>query len=163
MLETNESIFDLIGCVEAICVPTNGIVKKDGTAVMGAGLAKKFALRWPEIPAILGEQLKIGGNMPYSIGLVTTDDFIKTPILYDKVNDFSMVFSFPTKNHFKDPADLFLIKKSAQLMKNFADALGLELIAIPKVGTGLGGLSWEGLVKPCLDKILDDRFCVAVI
>ena len=46
----------------AICIPTNGIVKANGHAVMGTGIAKICAVRYPEAPAILGNCLNQSGN-----------------------------------------------------------------------------------------------------
>ena len=40
MKEVKGNIFNYIGIADAICVTTNGIVKKDGSLVMGAGIAK---------------------------------------------------------------------------------------------------------------------------
>ena len=47
---------------EVIAIPTNGIVKSNGDAVMGAGLAKDAASRFPDLPKWLGDRLKQFGN-----------------------------------------------------------------------------------------------------
>ena len=45
-----------------IVVPTNGIVKEDGEAVMGRGLALQAKVKFPEMPSELGMSLKECGN-----------------------------------------------------------------------------------------------------
>ena len=66
----------------ALCVTTNGMVKANGQAVMGAGrkrsfpvvegsdrrlrlCAKAFTKIYPQLPAILGQRLACGGNQVY--------------------------------------------------------------------------------------------------
>lgn len=122
-----------------LVIPTNGIRKENGEAVMGAGLAKEAAERYPDLPRLLGERLKIG-NYIY---------FFHT----------YKVVTFPTKNHWKDPSDLELIIKSAvQLLKDMQAfrRQGRDVkFYLPKIGCGLGGLEWHnvwGAVRPYLDE-----------
>lgn len=168
MIEIEENILNLTEQFDAICIPTNGVVKKNGLAVMGAGLARVCAEKWPETPKILGECLTLGPNVPYQIGFVTVDgDFkrdvfvmeeLKTDYLA-KVTNGCFIFSFPTKNNFKDPSIVELIKESCHFMTNFANQLKMSRIALPRVGCGLGGLDYQKVVKPIL-RTLDDRFYV---
>lgn len=59
-----KNIFDEQG--DAVCVTTNGIVKANGEAVMGAGIAKE-ANRY-NLARELGTRLRAGGNHCYMIG-----------------------------------------------------------------------------------------------
>ncbi len=159
MQESFDDLFDLTTHVDAICIPTNGIVKKSGEAVMGAGVAKLCAVKWPQTQYILGEFLTEGKNLPYQLGMVNKlGEFWTKLTVEDKNSHICRVFSFPTKHHFKDNSDLELIKRSCQQMVIFATALKMDFIALPRVGAGLGGLSWENEVRPAISKILDDRF-----
>jgi hypothetical protein len=125
----------------ALVVPTNGIVKANGEAVMGAGLAKQTALRYPYLPKQLGHFINEFGNHVHPI------------------SDTPLIFSFPTKNHYKDDSDLELIERSANelvVKTKFTD----KKILIPRVGCGLGKLKWSD-VKPVLESILvDDKFII---
>lgn len=47
---------------DAICVTTNGVTRSDGRAVMGAGVARIAADRYPGIDKVLGLQIIAGGN-----------------------------------------------------------------------------------------------------
>lgn len=135
MREATGNLFEFDGIR---CVPTNGVRKKNGDAVMGAGLAKAVAGDMPHVPSLLGEHLRVWGNIP----CVLEDRWV----------------SFPTKTHWRSPSDLVLIEDSAFALQSIADELGWGRVALPHVGCGLGGLSWENEVRPSLESILDDRF-----
>src|SRR5690349_11360263 len=44
------------------CIPTNATYRRDGRAVMGAGLAKELVEKFPGIDRELGTMLKIHGS-----------------------------------------------------------------------------------------------------
>jgi hypothetical protein len=46
----------------AVCVTTNGVVKKDGRAVMGAGVALQATKEYLGCDMVLGQKLKLFGN-----------------------------------------------------------------------------------------------------
>lgn len=143
MRERIGDIWSAIGVANAICIPTNGIVEKEGSLIMGAGLAKDAAIRFPGIPKTLGQKVERGGNKPYICGV--------------KIGTW--LVSFPTKEHYKDPSNIFLIRSSAKELVRLAKTHNWEYIALPKVGCGLGGLKWED-VKIALQSIFDDRFVI---
>lgn len=106
------------------CIPTNGCLKRNKQAVCGKGLAKDAADRFPQFPVLLGESIRNQGN---------------------KLAIFSEIklIAFPTKYHWKDKADIELIKTSMQQLVEFANKLPIEdLILLPRPGCGLGGLEW---------------------
>lgn len=143
MLIVNKDIFASTGEYDAIAVTTNGIVKSNGRLVMGAGIAKQFAIRYPTLPSVLGEKVKHYGNIPFLI----------------KEKGVS-ILSFPTKNHYSEKSSLELIESSAKKIKNLADKFYWTKVAIPAPGVGLGGLSWKKEVQPLLSPIFDDRFII---
>lgn len=161
MRELTEDLFYLTDEFDAICITTNAIVKKDGRAVMGGGCALECAKRWPETPAILGDLLLTAQrNIPFQLGVVGAQGIFSASVNVedDELKAVCRVFSFPTKNHYKDKSDLGLIKESCRYMIEFANLLGMEYIAIPRPGAGLGGLDWKTDVKPAIKDMLDDRF-----
>jgi hypothetical protein len=125
---------------DATLVTTNGVLKKDGTLVMGAGVALQAALRNPYIPKILGKHVSENGNIPLYI-------------------PEAKIISFPTKHHWKDNSDIDLIIKSANLIVSIVNEHNLKSIVSSKPGCGLGGLNWEE-VKSHLENIFDDRFTI---
>lgn len=138
MIEKIGNIWDFPA--DATCVTTNGIVKKNGDLVMGAGIALEAKLKYPILPTILGGLVKSFGNHCFHIPKLK-------------------IISFPTKNHFKDNSTLELIEESASILKSLTDMDKLNIVALPRPGCGLGNLKWEN-VKPILEKYLDDRFFV---
>jgi hypothetical protein len=121
-----------------IAVTTNDRIKNNGCLVMGAGIAKQAATRYPELPKRLAKHVKECGNIPkicHDIGIV----------------------SFPTKYDWKNPSDIDLIKQSANvLMQQIPKG---KTVAMSRPGCGNGNLEWSD-VKTILEPILDDRFII---
>lgn len=141
-----ENIFELTA--DAICVTTNGIVKSNGDLVMGAGIAKE-ANGLFHVARILGQNVRQSGNHVYACGHVKYDD-----------NEFELV-SYPTKHDWRDPSDMDLIRQSAKELKALADRRSWNVIVIPPVGCGLGGLDINDVAYE-LNQILDNRFIMYV-
>lgn len=132
---------------DAVCVTTNGMTKNNGDAVMGAGIARSFAEKYPSLPKTLGEKLRTEGNHVHDIATITN--------AYREQH----IVSFPTKHHWKNDSDIALIKQSAEELKALADKNNWTCIYLPRPGFGCGRLSWL-YVKPVIANILDDRFIV---
>ena len=151
----NYNIFDLpkqqqITIVnEAICITTNGIVKKDGKAVMGKGIALDADIHF-HLSDKLGQYLNQYGNRAFNLGV------------YERYYSKYRVFSFPTKHHWKEDSDITLICKSAEQLVEMCNKFYITKCYIPPVGCGCGKLNWENIVKPWLSQILDDRFIVVL-
>lgn len=129
---------------EAICIPTNGMIKKDGNAVMGKGVAL-YADRQYQLGKKLAEHLVKNGNVP---GILANDQNVH-------------IISFPTKNNWADDSDIELIKQSAEHLVKIADENNLKSIYLPKIGCGCGRLDWDA-VKSVISDIFDDRFTIVI-
>lgn len=145
---SNGDIFDLPQNEEAICITTNGIVKANGQAVMGAGIAKQ-ADQFFHLSNLLGKYLKQYGNRAFNLGSWKRQN-----------GNVFTVFSFPTKHDWKDDSDITLICKSAEQLIQMCDKFGITKCYLPPVGCGCGNLNYQTIVKPWLEQILDDRFVV---
>lgn len=145
MLTTVGDLFNPPPEVDAICIPTNGVVKKDNRLVMGAGVAKIARDKFPLIDAEFGFWVNDNGNIPATYKYSELD---------------YRVISFPTKHHWKDKSSIQLITNSAHNLNEIAAFYELEIVWLPAVGCGLGGLDWEPQVGPILSTILDNRFSV---
>ena len=153
MLEITGNIFDQnswsrkpITPEIALCVTTNGVIKANGQAVMGAGMAKAFAMIYPQLPAILGQKLAHSGNQ---VHYLLTDGDVH-------------IMSFPTKHHWRDFSDLSLIKNSAQTLAKLAVIRPECTFVLTEPGCGLGGLSWS-VVRNSIATILPDNCWVVSI
>ncbi len=150
-LRGNYNIFELPRNGEALCVTTNGIVKADGHAVMGAGIAKQ-ANDMLHLSARLGSYINQYGNRAFNLGQYQR-------CYLNDVATFT-VFSFPTKHHFRLDSDINLICKSAEQIVEMCDKFGITKCYLTPPGCGCGNLNYEATVKPWISQILDDRFVV---
>ena len=129
-----------------LIIPTNGIVKQNGEAVMGAGLAKQAAKRYPNLPRQLGTHLKIGN------GIYFFPEY--------------QVVTFPTKNHWKDKSDINLIMRSATELAKAITTFRYQQrefqFYVPQVGCGLGGLNWADVYR-AIGPILTDPMIIFVV
>ncbi len=103
------------------CVTTNGIINARGYAVMGRGVALQASNLYPELKSHLGSALRDRGNKVYYWP------------------DYRIV-TFPVKNHWKQDADLQLIKKSAKELLVMTLYNNWQRVILPAPGTGNGRL-----------------------
>ncbi len=117
---------------------------------LGTGLALKISRRWPEIQAEFKRfarsgRFKGGGlwahtgvnGGPGVIYLATQPDMYHATMPY--------------------------LRKSLRRLRKWAAGSQVSAVALPKIGAGLGKLSWEDQVKPLFVEILtesDTRFVV---
>jgi hypothetical protein len=124
---------------DAYCITTNGFVKKNGEAVMGAGCALEAKQRYEWLPLKLGKSISCYGNHVFEFGdgLVT----------------------FPVKHKWFEKADMLLIQKSAVQLMELVEGSGWKKVILPRPGCGNGRLKWDD-VKAVLTPILDERIYI---
>ena len=148
------NIFELPQNGEAVCVTTNGIVKSDGTAVMGAGIARE-ANHYFNLAPKLGKYITQYGNRAFNLGL-----YQRCPTDCPKAEVIFTIFSFPTKHDWRNDSDITLICRSAEQLMEMCDKFGVTKCYLTPPGCGCGKLNWKNTVKPWLSQILDDKFVV---
>ena len=151
------NIFLLPKGPEAAVVTTNGMVRKDGLAVMGAGIAKYARDNLRGIDSVLGTLLSRNGNHAYFLGGFA-DDHRRERSLPATV----FVLSMPTKRDWREKSDPYLIRQSAAELVAVADSNRIEKIYLPAPGCSNGGLDYGRQVRPVIRNILDDRFTVCL-
>ncbi|MCV0439707.1 MAG: hypothetical protein K5880_13860 [Hydrogenophaga sp.] len=125
-----------------VVVPTNTCVRQDNKAVMGAGMAKDAADRYPGLAENLGVH----------IGKFDSRLYVSNPVI-----------CLPTKHNWRNPSKIEFVEQGcyelldlARILSSVGDA---RPILLPQLGCGLGGLNWERQVRPLVDSILEgDRF-----
>lgn len=143
-----------------IVIPTNQGWKKDSTNVMGKGLARQAAERYPSLPLLLGTYCK-------------ERKFYATtwPVeVYSHVTgEVQLLLCFPTKPlmpqapqfSWHGKASVALVKKSLATLALLASTdprlIREEAIYLPLVGCGEGELE-EETVLPLLQEALSDKF-----
>lgn len=142
---------------QAAVVTTNGVIRKDGSAVMGAGIAKYARDNFSGIATMLGAMLKSHGNHAYFMG-----GWADTNRTAKGLPATVFVVTMPTKHDWRDPSDLDLIRRSARELCGIADRNNLNKIYMPMPGCANGMLDYAAQVRPAIRGILDDRFTVCV-
>jgi hypothetical protein len=137
---THNTVYD------AICCTTNTTLKSNCDLVMGAGIAKLFAEKFPTLPKVWGNRIK---HDLHSHGFMAT------------WSPFAWLVAFPTKQAWQQDSTLARIEKSTKILVATTNILMWQRVLLPKPGCSNGGLDWELQVKPILEEILDDRFVVA--
>jgi len=124
-----------------LCVTTNGDVNMNGRAVMGRGVALQVRNRIPGIDQVLANRIKEEEG-PFTGFLDNT------------------IYSFAVKYHWSQKASLELIKESAIILQDDAEANPEKIFILPRPGCGNGHLIWRDVnevIKPILG---DNIICV---
>lgn len=146
---------------DAVCVTTNGIIRKDGKAVMGAGIAKYARDTFRGTDRKLGEYIKKFGNRACALGWQPVITAAQDHSGWMPARMF-MMLSFPTKHDWKDDSDPELIRASCRQVMDLADEHYLDTVYMPCPGCANGHLDYVRDVRPILTEELDNRFMVCI-
>jgi O-acetyl-ADP-ribose deacetylase (regulator of RNase III) len=105
--------------------------------VMGKGLALQIKNAFPDVFSDYARACKQG---TVEVGRMHVVKRTEPP---------SFVINFPTKKHWRNPSKLEYIQSGLADLVRQVRKLGIESIAIPPLGCGLGGLDWNE-VKPLI-------------
>lgn len=122
------------------CITTNATVSRDGTLVMGAGIAKILSEKAPGISRAAGRLIEEDDNLHY--GLLVIEYGIQ------------LVGLFQTKVEFWKKSRLSLIQNSIKKLVEWCREHQWCVVNLNFPGIGCGGLS-EGEVKPLLRELPD--------
>lgn len=122
-----------------IVITTSGSLTRHGLAVLGNGVTRQAAGRYPWLAEKLGRFLGDKGNHVFDLGCG--------------------IVSFPVEETAWSQPDLRIIARSAAELRDLADAAGWQRIVVPRPGCGGGGLSWKD-VKSLLAPWFDSRFII---
>lgn len=101
--------------------------------VMGRGIALQFKKAWPEnfkvyAKACTQDKVQPGSMFIFETGQLTNPKYI---------------VNFPTKRHWRGASKIKDIEHGISALARDIKELGIKSIAIPPLGSGLGGLDWE--------------------
>lgn len=120
------SIFD--SGADALVNPVNTV------GVMGAGLAKQFRVRWPDMFQHYKRACRDGEIKPGKIWVY--------PTLNHSGRGARYIVCLPTKRHWRDNTPFEYIVWGLSSLAEMVPDLGVSSLAVPAVGCGLGGLPW---------------------
>ena len=109
--------------------------------VMSAGLARQFKARYPEMFQHYRADCRSG---KVRIGEVN---------LYP-VPGGKTVVNLPTKIEWQNPSNIDYVAWGLTTLREAVQAQGIETVAVPPLGCGLGGLEWTK-VQPIIVRLLD--------
>ncbi|MCI0446615.1 hypothetical protein L0152_25850 [bacterium] len=121
-------------------VTTNSFVRRDGSLVMGRGAALQAAQGFPELPYVAGQKVL------WRSGHLSRYGWLYLPELN--------IGLFQVKRHWKDNAELRLIKRATEDLCEFMQRHSDISVALNFPGIGNGRLSFD-LVKPIVESLPD--------
>lgn len=142
MIYLDRLLFEIDAC--AHCVTTNGLVNKDGRAIMGRGCALSAKRKYPGIDINLAKHIGKHGNVP--------------GIIYNN----PVIISLPSKHVWYGTGDVDLIENSLIKLVQLVDQHDFYYVALPKPGCSNGKLNYSQ-VKHICESILDDRFLMSTL
>ena len=108
--------------------------------VMGAGLAKLFASRYPLMMKGYKEVCRLDKMKPGRL------------YIYNHSRD-RIIINFPTKDRFARPSKEEYITRGMASLVKLSNDMKIKSIAIPALGCGLGGLQWPRVLTLMLMSI----------
>jgi O-acetyl-ADP-ribose deacetylase (regulator of RNase III) len=112
---------------------------------MGAGIAVGFRERYPEMYEEYRRRCKADPR-----------EFNPGDVFFWRAEDRPSVFNLATQEkYWRARATYEAVEETLSRMRRIADEEGIRTIAIPRVGTGYGGLSWKKL-RPIIDRVFAD-------
>ena len=140
MLEKSGNIWDYRDKPnKVIVITTNSVVRANGEAIMGKGVAAEAALIAPAVPRELGKELEFGQRVCWLDG--------------------RRMLAFPTKLHWRHNSPMALVARSARELRGIAEDSPDCTFIMPRPGCGNGGLKWED-VRPLLASLPDNVWVV---
>lgn len=109
--------------------------------VMGRGIALQFKQKYPGNFSAYVEACKRGEVRPGSI-FVYGNKLITSP---------RFILNFPTKRHWRDNSRIDDIRLGLVDLVRVVKGTGIVSVAIPPLGSGLGGLEWR-TVRPLIEE-----------
>ena len=120
--------------------------------VMGRGNALQFKRAFPENFKAYATQCKRNEMRPGRVFVFETGD-----VLFPRY-----IINFPTKRHWRGKSRMEDIESGLVSLVEEIRSHGIRSIAIPPLGSGLGGLNWPA-VRRMLQKTLEQLDCVRVV
>lgn len=131
--------------------PTNLTLDAKGRNVMGAGISRQVAERYPETPDLYGQAIvrKIAPGRQIAPGRALGPiDCVGRVVMVD--HDHRIVF-LPTKYHWRRPSVISLLDRGLQELAGIMREHREMRVAMPRIGAGLGGLDWPRQVLPLIE------------
>lgn len=133
-------------------------VSVNTVGIMGKGLASRAKYQFPDMYVAYQDvcrekTLVMGRPYLYKREASLDEDLADEPETLPNPNSNKWFLLFPTKEHWKQGSDLKGIQEGLQWVVDNYRSEGIQSIALPALGCGLGGLNWKD-VGPMMSKYL---------
>jgi len=120
--------------------------------VMGRGIALQFKRAWPDNFRAYAAACRRGEVRPGRMFVFPTG----------RLDNPKYIINFPTKRHWRNKSRLEDIRAGLEALAQEIRQRKIRSIAVPPLGSGLGGLSWPE-VRECIEQILGTLDDVRII
>ncbi len=120
--------------------------------IMGRGIALQFKNAFPENFAAYKAACRRGEVQPGRMFMFETG----------QLTNLRYIINFPTKRHWRGKSRIEDIESGLEALVDDVRKLGIRSIAIPPLGSGLGGLDWSD-VRPRIERAVRDLTDVQVV
>ena len=122
--------------------------------VMGRGVALQFKRAFPENFKAYAERCKRNEMQPGEVFVFETAN---------PSNDPRYIINFPTKRHWRGKSRIKDIEPGLKSLVRAIEERGIRSVALPALGSGLGGLDWTREVRPLIVASLSELSEVRVV
>src|SRR5215813_9310019 len=113
--------------------------------IMGRGIALQFKNAYPENFRVYEAACDRGEVQPGRMFVFETR----------QMTNPKYIINFPTKRHWRGKSRIEDIEAGLKALQHEIQKRGIRSIALPALGSGLGGLDWRD-VRPRIDEALSD-------
>ncbi len=143
-------MWSVFGKTDLFLITTNPIIRKDGAVVMGRGIAKEMATRFPQLPYVFAERyLEAKHEQDYVDPLAMY--YVGTIGIFGN----QLVSWFMVKDHWQSPAKLNIIEQSTRELLRYANFQPARRFDLNFPGIGNGKLARED-VLPIIEQLPDN-------
>lgn len=114
--------------------------------VMGAGVALAFKNRYPEMFKVYAKNCRNGKVSPGKPSIWQEGGLLSKPVT---------IINFPTKDHWRNPSKYEYVEKGLIWLSNFLKDKNNQVVVMPALGCGHGGLNWVEVKKLIKEKLFD--------
>lgn len=126
--------------------------------VMGKGLALAYKQQYPEMFQDYRTVCYKDGNTADAKGQGKGELRPGNIYVYPLGNG-RYIFNIPTKEHWRNPSKVEYVEKGLDALVQLINKLGIESVAVPKLGCANGGLDWKSEVGPLVMSKLAGAGC----
>lgn len=136
------------------------VISVNIVGIMGKGLASRAKYQFPDVYVFYQDLcrrkvLEMGRPYLYKREISLDKQLADDPSSLPDLNTNKWFLLFPTKRHWRETSDINGIEEGLQWIRSNYKTEGIQSLAIPALGCGLGKLDWRD-VGPLMCKYLAD-------